>query len=204
MLKFLKEQGFIKPVINRSSVIRNDNSIGNNLDKLSRDIFLTRWSNDDGIRALQEFGEVLGCHYPIKLTSYYRNSPTHLFGAIDLAPDTDSKRYGHNIKLDPRLYARKNFIKNIIRAINTIPNGSLELQAVVEDNHVHVHPLTKVKKSGIKIPRDVIILQKNDRAGYNRTGKDRIDDDIIFGENNHRSIHDVKDLNKLPEFQRRI
>lgn len=197
--EFLKRQGFIRPIIPRMSKIRNDDKLGNEQDKLSREIFLSRWSNDDAVRTSQEFGEELANIYYLKMTSYFRDSKTHLLGAFDLAPDTRSPRYGHNVKMDPRLYARKTVLENVYKALQRTVGGVLKVQVLVEDNHFHVHPIDKIH-GHVTIPKSPVVLQLNQRHGYYRTNDDIKDDGSIFNGSKIKSM-ESNEIGNLPPFK---
>lgn len=201
LTSFLLLHGFSKT----SPMRRSDVKLGvegDQDDLASKRVFLSRTSSDPATKDIQNFAEVLAVDYDLKITSYFRDSLTHRLGAVDFAPDLGSPKYAHNRAIDPRLYARKELLSSIIKAIEKIrPDGRL-IQILIEDNHIHVHP-RRVGLEVARLPDQPVVAQLTQRPGYTRSNDDVDSDSFIFRGSYWRVI-DSELISSLPTFQARF
>lgn len=201
---FIRLSGFSRDSpIYRSTVANAMDGDRDDID--SRVVFLTRISSNPEIFAEQKFAQLMGDRFDLKLTSFFRESLTHRHGAIDLAPNIAGpmgQYYAHNRSIDPRLYARKELLRAILDVVSEMGSHGQYIQVLVEDNHIHVHPMSVgIKVAGLPAAR--LLIQHNGRAGYARSMNDIESDEFIFQQAAWKPM-DYDDINQLPPFQARF
>lgn len=151
-------------------------------DIQSRYIWLTKRGNATAQEIKSMIRHVME-HIPIAITSAYRPSGTHLYGAIDIAPAITldpsyigkEDAYSHNIGIDPRLYARPLLLHLLYDIAVVHPN----LTMLVEDNHIHIHDY---QNQGVPMsfPRASLVAQIAQRTAYKRSDYDEVDDSRLL------------------------
>lgn len=155
---------------------------------------------------------LLSASAPFAITSCFRPTGTHRFGAVDLAPYFPNEpRYAHNAHWDPRLYARPALLLELITIAETCP----DITFLVEDNHIHVHdnlnPGVPAQLNqalfGSQYPvassaGGTVAIQINPRPGYKRTDFDTMVDASLSDNFFWRRL-DRDTIATFPEFRDR-
>jgi hypothetical protein len=151
--------------------------------------------------SLLRLARVLEDDYPLSITSSFRPTGTHKFGAIDLAPDGNdpviAELYAHYKGVDPRLYARL----PLLRHLEAVLSGFPDLTMLVEDNHFHVHDNGNPGVPST-LPKGGVLIQIRPRANYDRTAKDEDDDELLISKFYWARVSSIKD-DEFPEFSPR-
>lgn len=145
----------------------------------------------------------IGKHVPISLTSMYRPTGTHQYGAVDVAPSIDEAdprydRYARNRGFDPRLYARPIILKLLLDVMTNYPTSIV----LVEDDHFHIQSVFN-QGTPLSFPKGRVILQIRPRSSYKRTAHDKLSDARFINEYYWRPLT-YENISTLPRFIERF